>query len=156
MTELGRIADVVQQVAEAISVALNVHVEIVDAENICIGATAQRSQLTGAVGKKQKYGHVSQRVIDSGKSIVIENPGYHEICNICAVHQKCDYTSGVYCPIMFDGKVIGVISLVTFDAANGQRVIDNQSQIMEFIRKMAELLSDKLAKVRLNDLLELK
>ncbi|NJJ38634.1 sigma-54 interaction domain-containing protein [Paenibacillus apii] len=153
MAELMTIADTVEQVAEAISVALKIDVEIVDAHNVRVGATGKIKAL---IGQKQENGHVSRFVLRTGEPSVIEQPGFHRLCYGCKLQHQCDYTSGVLCPVLYRGEAIGVISLVTFDQEKKRQIIENRTQLMDFISKMAELLSDKLAKQHLHDMLQLR
>lgn len=146
MSVLNGIRESVQQVAEAISIAVGVEVEIVDNKlNIVGGTGVYRSK----IGQKEEGGDlegnflyarvlrtgVTQYVADAqnDKSYGRHTEGeinYGELAEICT-------------PIFLDSKIIGIIGLVAFNEEQ-KKILSNKSGSMTvFVEKMADLLAAK-------------
>jgi len=147
MSLLKDIATGVQQVADAMGIALGVEVEIVDEELTIIGGTGKYA---GMAGQKEEAGEVDgnylyARVLRSGMTELIEDalnskfyghsPGYvgsdtPELAEICT-------------PIKVSGKVIGIIGLVAINEGQRAVLLDKSKNMAAFIEKMADLLAAK-------------
>jgi len=131
----------VQSVAEALAAVLKIEVEIVDSELLRVAGTGR---LRSEVGVKQKRGYVNRFVLKSGEIFLVSDPGKHLLCDACELKGSCFYMSGVFCPIIVDGKSIGLISLVSFSKEQSDILLNNYDNIKIFILKMAELLATKV------------
>ena len=117
MSVLSGIKESVQQVAEAISIAVGVEVEIVDNKLRILGGTGVYQ---GRIGKKEEGGDVEgnylyARVLRTGKTQyvadaqndkgydrpVVGNTRLGELAEICT-------------PIVLKNEIIGIIGLVAF------------------------------------------
>lgn len=146
MSVLNGIRESVQQVAEAISIAVGVEVEIVDNKlNIVGGTGVYRSK----IGQKEEGGDLEgnflyARVLRTGVTQYVadaqndKNYGRHmegainygELAEICT-------------PIFLDSKIIGIIGLVAFNEEQ-KKILSNKSGSMTvFVEKMADLLAAK-------------
>lgn len=146
MSVLNGIRESVQQVAEAISIAVGVEVEIVDNKlNIVGGTGVYRSK----IGQKEEGGDLEgnflyARVLRTGVTQYVadaqndKNYGRHmegeinygELAEICT-------------PIVLDGEIIGIIGLVAFNEEQ-KKILSNKSGSMTvFVEKMADLLAAK-------------
>lgn len=154
MSLLGDIAPSVQQVVEAISIAVGVEVEIVDNELSIIGGT---SLYYHRIGQKEESGRVDgdflyARVLRSGVTEYIEDAlnykyysssvpegGQRELAEICT-------------PILLNGKTIGIIGLIAINEEQKDILLDKERRMVVFVEKMADLLAAKAAqKASLND-----
>jgi len=141
LSYLLEIADTVQEVADAIAAILKVEVEIIDSDQYRVGGTGSVRKL----GPKQRWGYVNKYVIKTGQHFILTNPGSHQICKVCELRNNCYCKVGIFCPINYEGKCIGIINLMGFDEQQQKTLINNTENYMEFIMHMASLLSSKVA-----------
>lgn len=146
MSVLNGIRESVQQVAEAISIAVGVEVEIVDNKlNIVGGTGVYRSK----IGQKEEGGDLEgnflyARVLRTGVTQYVADAqndksygrhmegeiDYGELAEICT-------------PIVLDSEIIGIIGLVAFNEEQ-KKILSNKSGSMTvFVEKMADLLAAK-------------
>ncbi|MCQ2547231.1 MAG: sigma 54-interacting transcriptional regulator [Clostridia bacterium] len=146
MTNLKDISASVQQVAEAISIALGVEVEIVDNKLNIIGGTGVYSD---RIGQKEERGNLEgnylyARVLRTGETQYVAD----------AIHAK-DYdekgaegtVSGeraeICTPIILGEEIIGIIGLVAFTEAQNKILADTNRNMIGFVERMADLLAAK-------------
>lgn len=143
MLSLKAIQSDVQRVAEAIAVALGVDVEITDRDLIRVAGTGEFKRQLGSSLAGQ--GRVHAHVLQIGATIVIENPGHHELCRTCVMARRCYATAELCCPINHGDTIAGVMGLVSHTQAQRQRLLENVSANVAFLERMADLLSAKIA-----------
>ncbi len=141
MYQLRDIKSTVQQTADAIAAALKIEVEIADADLIRIAGTGKYKN---RLGSPMNEGYVYRHVMKSGVSVIIDNPGYNELCQPCPSRGNCLEYAEVAIPIRADEQIIGVIGLVSFDEEQTKRLMDNKQSLLLFLEKMAELLVGKV------------
>lgn len=146
MSELLEIQPMVQQVAEAISAALKIEVEITDVNLVRIAATGIFKNRI--MEKMEKEGFVYRKVLATGNSFIIENPGFHELCKPCPLHKNCNEKGEVCSPIKFEGQTIGVIGLLSFNEVQKKLLFENKDYLLFFIDKMAELIAGKVSETK--------
>lgn len=147
MYNLRDIKSTVQQTADAIAAALKIEVEIADAELIRIAGTGKyRSQC----GCMMNDGFVYRHVMQTGISVIIDNPGFNDLCQPCTRRGNCLEFSEVAIPIRAEEQIIGVIGLVSFDEEQTKRLLDNKKSLLRFLEKMAELLVGKVVENQQN------
>ena len=147
MYQLGEIKSTVQQTADAIAAALKIEVEIADAALIRVAGTGQyRSRCDGPMDDGFVYRHVMQ----TGLPVLIDNPGFNQLCQPCARRGNCVEYSEVAMPIRVEDEIIGVIGLVSFDKEQTRRLMDNKQSLLRFLEKMAELLAGKVVENQQN------
>lgn len=146
MSVLSGIKESVQQVAEAISIAVGVEVEIVDnVLNILGGTGVYQSR----IGQKEEGGdlegsYLYARVLRTGVTQYVADAandtsygssmeGYSsmgELAEICT-------------PIVLKGEIIGIIGIVAFTEEQQKMLVDKQESMTVFVEKMADLLAAK-------------
>lgn len=142
MLGLEDIQDFVQDVAEAISAALEVDVEITDANLKVVAGTGEFSRQLGT--SLAERGHIHSHVFNTGDAIIIEKPGHHELCKNCVIEKSC-YATGELCtPLKRNGKTCGVIGLVSRNESERYRLLSNAQAILTFLQRMADLLMAKI------------
>lgn len=141
MNYLGKIKEDVQKTAEAIADVLKIEVEIVDAHLVRIAGTGKYRALGG---QPMQDGFIYRHVLQSGQTVVIENPGCHELCKPCPRNGSCLEDAEIAAPIVVDGNTAGVIGLVSLDKEQTARLLDRREWMLRFIAKMAELLAGML------------
>lgn len=146
MSVLSGIRKSVQQVAEAISIALGVEVEIVDNKlNILGGTGPYRDQ----IGQKEEGGDVEgeylyARVLRSGVTQYVEDARKDEDYDVTGKGYTVSGELAEICtPIVLDGKIIGIIGLVAFSEEQKRILADKNRNMADFVEKMADLLAAK-------------
>ncbi len=141
MYQLRDIKTTVQQTAEAIAAALKIEVEIADADLVRIAGTGKYSS---RCDRAMDDGFVYRHVLRTGMPVIIDNPGYNELCRPCICRGNCLEFAEVALPIRIEEQIVGVIGLISFDEAQSKRLMDNKESLLLFLDKMAELLVGKI------------
>lgn len=148
MFPLVQIKETSQQVAEAIAAVLDVDVEIINANCERIAGTGQAKR---KIGCQLDYGFIYRFVLKTKKPYVVEQPGHHQECAPCPLYLNCFYTASIIYPILYQGEALGAISLITFDRDQEKILLTKQEKLLEFIGRMSDLLSSKVAERELID-----
>lgn len=139
--ELQHIQKIVQEVAEAIASALVMDVEIFDNNLVVVGATGR---IRSKIGFKQDTAHVSRHILQVGSSYTIEKPGEHFLCKQCRIKNSCFCTAALVYPITTSGRMLGTISLLSFDEKQREMLLSRQGHFLDFIARMGELLAGQV------------
>jgi len=146
--EMQRIYDSLVQIANAISSVLNVDVIIIDDSFNRIVATGKSEFYKNPVIDEKS---VFAYALKQGKSFIIDDPRTHDACKLCRNKEFCTEYAEVCCPIMLEGKPVGVIGLIAFDEKQKQTLLDNKDNILSFLNRMAELIAAKIVDARKTD-----
>lgn len=146
MSVLSGIKESVQQVAEAISVAVGVEVEIVDSELNILGGTGVyqprigRKEEDGDLDGKYLYARVLRTGVTQYVADAPNDKGYGtsgggltmlgELAEICT-------------PIVLNDEIIGIIGIVAFTEAQRRMLSGKRESMTVFVEKMADLLAAK-------------
>lgn len=141
---LQQIQPVVQKTAQAIAEVIGLEVEVADKNFIRIAGTGKYSENCGEL---MNAGFVYDHVLQTGKMIMIEHPGFHILCKPCPNYQNCPEYTELAAPIIFNGETVGVIGLVSFDEKQTRHFVENKPWMVQFIGKMAELITGNIAEV---------
>ncbi|EYE88655.1 Fis family transcriptional regulator [Fervidicella metallireducens AeB] len=141
MNGLIYIQDYVQIIADTIASVIGVDVTIVDRNNIRVAGTGKYKE---KIGQKLVKKSVFTKSMIENKSYIVKNPKYEEVCYECPNKNTCIEFSEVCSPIVMDKKVIGVIGLVAFSLEQKKALESNVDNLLEFLKKMGDLLSTKL------------
>lgn len=140
MSRLAQVSENGQKVAEAIASVLKVEVEIIDTELVRVAGTGI---VRNDVGSRLLRGLVNKHVLQTGNHIFISEAGFHPICLSCPLSGRCFYRASIVYPIIAETEVIGTISLIAFDDAQKETLSKNTDSLIEFIGRMADLISSK-------------
>lgn len=153
MSLLGNIAPAVQQVAEAIAIAVGVEVEIVDNELTIVGGT---SIYQNRIGDKEEGGNLDgnylyARVLKSGVTEYIEDARSYKYYDTLLSEQQRELAE-ICTPIRIGENIMGIIGLVAFSDSQKSILLDKERRMVTFVEKMADLLAAKAdQKASLND-----
>lgn len=145
MVNLKKIAHTVQQVAEAISLAVGIETEIVDDELTIVGGTnLYRERL----GQKEESGNIENnylygRVLQEGETAVVEDARRDITYDYSTVIGTTQELAEICTPIKAKGKIIGIIGLVAFTKEQQQHLLKNKESMILFVERMADLLASK-------------
>ena len=138
---LQDIQTIVQQTAEAIAAALQIEVEIADSKMLRVAGTGRYREGCG----QELEGVIYRHVLNTGRSVVIDEPGQHELCYPCNFRTQCSETAEVVVPILLSNERLGVIGLIGFDALQAKRMLQEQESLLQFLEKMADLIAEKVS-----------
>lgn len=139
--DLIKIVSNVQKISEAISSVISVDVTVVDNNyNRIAGTGRYRNCIGEKVNEKSAFGFS----LTQGESFIIENPRQHFTCLECENVYNCEEFAEVCCPIHVGDNTVGVIGLIAFDEEQRDAIISNKENLMNFLNRMADLISSKL------------
>lgn len=141
MSYLITIEQDVQKFAKVIQDVLQVDVTIVDDNFRRVAGTGK---FTDTIGCTIGINTVFAKALENGESYFIDNPGQCTLCDQCVEKGDCSESAEVCCPIMFEGKAVGVIGLVAFEEGQKQALLENKQGLMEFLNQMADLISSRV------------
>lgn len=147
MSRLARIRSMVQDVAEAISAALDIEVEIVDENLTVIGASARYRD---RIGQKEEYGQLDgdflyARTLRTGEACVVEDPRSDPRYDPSSLAGTTEELGEICSPIKADGTVVGVIGLVAFTPEQKSLLLQKTGGVLLFLKHMGRLLAAKIA-----------
>ncbi|GAW91935.1 sigma-54 interaction domain-containing protein [Calderihabitans maritimus] len=146
MSRLQQVREKGQKVAEAIATVLQTEVEIIDTNLVRVAGTGK---VRNDVGSKLLRGFINKHVLKTGKHVFISEAGFHEICLSCPLAGRCFYKASIVYPIYLEQDVIGTISLIAFDDQQRQNMLARADSLIEFIGRMADFISSKVAETEL-------
>lgn len=141
MINLEYIKDDIQNIAEATSSVLGIDVTIVDYNLVRIAGTGTYLE---KIGQQLKNYSAFKESLISKKELIIEDPKNNSICKECNSSKVCKEYAEVCCPIIYDNKSYGVIGLIAFTQDQADIINKRKKYLMNFLRKMAELISSKI------------
>lgn len=141
MITLKYIKDEIQKIAEAIEAVLEIDVTIVDENLVRVAGTGIYVE---KIGKKVNGYSAFKKSIIEQSNILITDPSCNEICKECYSRSDCREFSEMCCPIVCEGKSYGVIGLIAFDSKQADRINKDHENFINFLGKMADLISNKL------------
>ena len=145
MSLLQDIASAVQQVAEAIAIAIGVEVEIVDNELTVIGGTAVYFE---HIGQQEEAGEVEgnylyARVLRSGMTEYIADAKNYQFYGTSLAQRDYSELAEICTPIKIENEIIGIIGLVALNEEQKGILLDKKRSMVTFVEKMADLLAAK-------------
>ncbi|HWQ77338.1 MAG TPA: sigma 54-interacting transcriptional regulator, partial [Anaerovoracaceae bacterium] len=150
MSLLKEIAPSVQQVAEAIALAVGVEVEIVDNQLTIVGGT---SVYTKRIGEKEEAGEIDgnylyARVLRTGTTEYISDAQNDKTYGIDVDEFGSFELAEICTPIKADEQIIGIIGLVALNENQRSILLDKNKNMVAFVEKMADLLGAKAIQKR--------
>lgn len=147
MLELSAIKDTVAQVAEAITAAIGIETEIVDSKLKIIGGTGRYLKKIGAYEEEGNLNspYAYGRILRSGREYicldVLKDVNYYPVEEELAE---------IACPIQVESRIIGIIGLIAFTKEQQLKVEKNHESLLNFLRRMSELIASKLLESQSN------
>lgn len=146
MHELSIIPRQCTEVAEAISSALNINVDIIDSNLIRVAAAGYYSN---KLGFPMRYGTISKHVLKTKKIYSVINPDKDPVCLKCPGYSgngKCLHKACISAPILLDNEVIGTINLLSLTEEQEIYIQNNRDRLAPFLKKMSEIIVTELIK----------
>jgi len=141
MMELGYIKEDIQNIAYAIESVLNIDVTIVNSNLVRIAGTGI---YLDKIGERVNEYSAFKKSYTEQSIIFIDDPQSSEICKECYGNKNCMEFAEVCCPIVYEDKSYGVIGLIAFTEKQAQIIKGKENDLINFLGKMADLISSKL------------
>jgi PAS domain S-box-containing protein len=153
MSILAKIADTVQRVAEAISMALGIETEIVDNSLTIIGGSSVFKEI---IGEKEELGAVDgsylyARVLRTGKTIIVTEAATDSSYGPSSISANHKEKAEICTPIKIGDQVVGVIGLIALNENQRLQLIANLDNWLVFLERMADLLGAKASEFHVVD-----
>ncbi|MDL2316816.1 sigma 54-interacting transcriptional regulator [Desulfovibrio sp. OttesenSCG-928-A18] len=132
----------IQSYADVISKVTGIDVEIMDANMVRVAGTGSYAQAVGH--SLAEAGEVYKEVLRSRRTVLVESPRHHAICERCLDRENCRERLSLATPIADDNTVYGVIGLVCFNDADRARVMGSLESYSVFISFLADGLAVKI------------
>ncbi len=147
MSLLKAIQQTTQQVAEAISAALQIETEIVDDSMTVIAGTGKYKLKinTKEEGGQVEAGFLYGRVLKTNQPVFVADARNDPSYDPSVLAGKTEELAELCTPIHYEGNVIGVIGLIAFNEAQHHTLIANRISLLTFLQRMSEMLTSKIA-----------
>ena len=148
--KLSLIQNNIQQVAEAITAALEIETEIVDETLQIVGGTGR---YLGKIGHFEETGNLNSPYIYSQ---LLRNPSLYVTLDPSAdpVYNPIEgELAEICCPIIFDNKAIGLIGLIAFTPEQRQLILTKKDDLISFLKIMSKLIVSQYITTISNDVL---
>lgn len=141
-SHLQKIQPTIQQIVMVISSVLKIEVEVADQNLFRIAGTGEIKQdvWKTMTGEDAVY----QKCLQTGETIIIQNPGFHPLCKNCPHEGNCLENAEICTPILLDKEVIGVIGLIAFTEEQKERLMSELNENLSFLEKLSEIISSKV------------
>lgn len=131
LSKLEEIKDTITNVANAISMVLNVDVVIVDDKGNFIAAQENYIKRMGEFQFKK----FSSLVCTAGEALMIQNPGNHLFCKGCPNEVNCPQLLEMIVPLKYYGTVVGIISIICFSEKQVEEIKRRKKNTYAFLSK---------------------
>jgi transcriptional regulator with PAS, ATPase and Fis domain len=136
---LKDIQEAVTKYANIISQILQVEVEIVDDNLTRIAGTGiYKDKIDVDISEE---GYVYKKVVKSGKSQIIYEPGKDKICIPCPKRGLCGEKLEMSTPIKLNAQTIGVIGLICISNKQKEHLLASFDVYMTFLQQISEFIS---------------
>ncbi len=147
MSGLIQIQSTAKDVAKAISAALSIEVEIVDDQLTIVAGTGIYKD---RIGQKEELGQVDSdylyaRTLRTGKPQVVYDPPGDPDYDPSSLEGTTPELAEICSPIKLGDRVIGIIGLVAFTAAQKEQLVSKTEAALLFLDHMADLLASKVS-----------
>ncbi|HHW06868.1 MAG TPA: stage V sporulation protein T [Clostridia bacterium] len=109
---IGELGDFAKEYADSLHEAIGHIACITDRDTIVAVAGAPKKEFLN-----KPIGQAVEKVIEERKSVIINDPGQHNLCKTCitADQENCPFTAEVIAPIIAEGDPIGAVILLSKD-----------------------------------------
>lgn len=146
MSSLWEIKETAQDIAEAITAAIGIEVEIIDDQLIIVAGTGRYTEKIGQLEEDGNIesGYIYSHILKTGEEYVVADAQSDDFYRACEQE-----LAEVCCPITSGSRIIGLIGLVAFTEAQRSLLLQRQRELMVFLRRMAYLLSGKVSETKM-------
>ncbi|MDN5344836.1 MAG: sigma-54 dependent transcriptional regulator, acetoin dehydrogenase operon transcriptional [Clostridia bacterium] len=141
MPDLFNIKNFVQQIAEAVAAVVGIDVTIFNDSLLRVAGTGRYLE---QVGQRINPTAAFAKVLQNGRPAAVFNPTVNKECLACELKASCSEIANIAYPITMNNRVKGVLALIAFDEEQRLKLIKQKDIYINFLSRMAELISSKL------------
>lgn len=145
-SSLYEIQDVAIQIADAMSVMLQVDVEIIDCNHMRIAGTGYFRERVNKSNVND--GHAYRNVLSTGEKLFVKEPAKNKLCEGCSEREHCEVLLEVGGPIIVDDKIEGVIGLTCWKKEREVFFLEHFDDSVYFLEQMCVLVAGKIKERR--------
>ncbi|MHB8132359.1 MAG: stage V sporulation T C-terminal domain-containing protein, partial [Mobilitalea sp.] len=151
-TELSSVKEFVQQVVEAIAVALGIDVMVFDLERtILAGSGVTKDE----IGTRYHERSLTGSILVTGNPLITRAPGRSEECRDCHRYGTCLHLAVVAYPIKIESDVLGSFCLVATDEKQKKRLLTDEEGMRKFLDKACQMIGSVINERRVQDQLNI-
>ena len=139
---LAEIKGIASKFAKTISEILDIDVMIIDSNYHRIANTFRYINDSAPISRYSMLGEV----LHTGKVVAVKDKTTYEHCKNCQDLSECAISGLLSVPIFFESKVVGAIALLV-PINKTSPVFENLENSIDFLERMADLLSSKLKNI---------
>ncbi|NRD79710.1 sigma 54-interacting transcriptional regulator [Bacillus sp. BRMEA1] len=137
----------VQEIASAISAALKLDTEVIDDAMTVVAGTGK---IKKRINKKEENGFrdagfLYGRVLTTNQPYIVEDARNDPHYDPSYITSQVEEYAEICCPIRYQGRAIGVLGLLAFSEEQQKQLLENKTQMLEFLEQMEKLLAGKIA-----------
>jgi len=144
MSLLENIASTVINVANVISTVVGADVVICDDQPKLVAVSEGYFKRKGT---EQIWRRYVDYIFEKGSTMVIDNPGFHLLCKGCPREGNCNQKLEIVAPILYNSKIIGYISLISFNLNEKEQLMNKKNEIISFLEEMSKLIVNTIAQI---------
>lgn len=141
----------IQEIAEAVTSVLSLPVTVTDDTLVRVAGTGIYKS---RIGYPVPSGSVFAKALETGKTIFIADAGNDALCQSCANSSSCQERAEICTPIYNGDTVAGIMAIFAETEAQKGELLSKSHQVMQFLCRMASLISQELYSRVLFDELE--
>lgn len=146
--ELASVKEFVQQVVEAIAVALGIDVMVFDpARTILAGSGVTKAE----IGTRYHESSLTGSILVTGNPLITRAPGRSEECRLCYRYGTCLHLAVVAYPIKIESDVLGSFCLVATDEKQKKRLLSDEEGMTKFLDKACQMIGSVINERRVQD-----
>lgn len=145
---LSEIQEIAIVYASILSQILKIDVTIVDSEYKRIAGTGRLVKEID--DDMSEEGHIFKKVMQTGQTQIVMEPGKSEICSDCDSRPNCRETFHMSTPILVKDAPVGVICFTCFTQKQRNHAIKNLDAFSQFLQQFADLIALKVMEVQDN------
>lgn len=153
MSLLLGIQEFIQQTVDAISGVIDFDVAIIDDS---ISLVAGSGKYKNKIGYNFGNGSVTSKLLNGNvfsemEILMVETPHDGDLCSDCETKHECDISAALMCPIKFETRVAGTISLFAVNETQKDTIMVEMDKLGNFLKKISSLISSKIGEKELHN-----
>jgi TyrR family helix-turn-helix protein len=146
MSYLKLIDDKIQSLAESLSSILNVETTVVDEHLLRIAGTGD---FYHRINENSPENSLFAKVLRTGKAELNLYDKKNPVCQTCNNADTCKELKSMILPIKVEDDIIGVVSFVSFNAAQDQLMVEKKEEYLEILKHFAESIEKEIISIKI-------
>lgn len=136
----------ISYVAKSLSAMMDAEIMILDDKGRVISGTASSE-------KGYHLSHIYKHIIQNPELVVVNNPGFNDLCIGCSSYGNCNELIELAAPILVKNQCIGIISITCYEEKQRRRILEKTNSYTDFLLQMCSLLASRAEEVKTKEAL---